>query len=301
MAAVARAKEAIRSTFTPGVVGDVGGLRGPLPARLPGDGRPAPRRLGGRRRDEDPRRHRRRRPRHRRPGHRQPLRRRHPRPGRQAPLLPRLRGDRDGCAARSSPRSSGASRSPAARTAAPSSAARRPRCRGCTPTATTTSPGRSSASSTGRSSSTARGSPRATSSSASRPPAFTRTATPSPGCSSSSGSGWARTTPFPSSGATVAEALLAVHRSYLKPLLPLVQDGLLSAMSHVTGGGFPDNLPRVLPEGLGPSSSPAAWEWPALFRFIQEKGSVARGRDAPGLQLRRRDGPLRRPGPRGPR
>jgi len=75
-------------------------------------------------------------------------------------------------------------------------------------------------------------------------------------------------------GATVAEALLAVHRSYLKPLLPLVADGLLSAMSHVTGGGFPDNLPRVLPEGLRAVVEPGGWEWPALFRFIREKGSV---------------------------
>ena len=78
----------------------------------------------------------------------------------------------------------------------------------------------------------------------------------------------------PELGATVAEALLAVHRSYLVPLLPLVSDGLLSAMSHVTGGGFPDNLPRVLPEGLRAVVEPGRWEWPALFRFIREKGSV---------------------------
>ena len=45
-------------------------------------------------------------------------------------------------------------------------------------------------------------------------------------------------------------------------------------MSHVTGGGFPDNLPRVLPEGLRAVVEPGAWEWPALFRFIREKGNV---------------------------
>lgn len=78
----------------------------------------------------------------------------------------------------------------------------------------------------------------------------------------------------PELGATVAEALLAVHRSYLGLLLPLVEDGLLSALSHVTGGGFPDNLPRVLPEGLRAVVTPRAWEWPALFRFIREKGNV---------------------------
>ena len=51
-------------------------------------------------------------------------------------------------------------------------------------------------------------------------------------------------------GATVASALLAVHRSYLSPVFPLVEDLLLSGMAHITGGGFPDNLPRVLPEGV---------------------------------------------------
>jgi phosphoribosylformylglycinamidine cyclo-ligase len=79
----------------------------------------------------------------------------------------------------------------------------------------------------------------------------------------------------PELGTTVAGALLAVHRSYLAPLGPLVADGLLSAMSHVTGGGFPDNLPRVLPEGLRAVVEPGGWEWPALFRFIREKGGVS--------------------------
>jgi phosphoribosylformylglycinamidine cyclo-ligase len=78
----------------------------------------------------------------------------------------------------------------------------------------------------------------------------------------------------PELGTTVAEALLAVHRSYLAPLGPLVDEGLLSAMSHVTGGGFSDNLPRVLPEGLRAVVTPGAWEWPALFRFIRENGNV---------------------------
>lgn len=80
----------------------------------------------------------------------------------------------------------------------------------------------------------------------------------------------------PELGATVAEALLAVHRSYLRPVLPLVSDGRLAALAHVTGGGFPDNLPRVLPEGLRAVVRPGSWEWPALFRFIEERGRVAR-------------------------
>ncbi len=62
----------------------------------------------------------------------------------------------------------------------------------------------------------------------------------------------------------------------VKPVLPLVEDGLLSAMAHITGGGFPDNIPRVLPKGLDAVVRPAAWTWPPLFRFLEEKGSIPR-------------------------
>jgi phosphoribosylformylglycinamidine cyclo-ligase len=75
-------------------------------------------------------------------------------------------------------------------------------------------------------------------------------------------------------GTTVTEALLAVHRSYLRPVHPLVESGLLSAMAHITGGGFRDNLPRVLPPGLGVVIDAGAWEWPPLFRFLKERGPV---------------------------
>jgi phosphoribosylformylglycinamidine cyclo-ligase len=78
-------------------------------------------------------------------------------------------------------------------------------------------------------------------------------------------------------GRTVAEALLAVHRSYLSPVLPLVENLLLSAMAHITGGGFPDNLPRVLPPELDAVVHPEAWSWPPLFRFLMDKGRVPPG------------------------
>lgn len=81
---------------------------------------------------------------------------------------------------------------------------------------------------------------------------------------------------IPELGETVGETLLAVHRSYLAPVLPLVDAGLLSAIAHITGGGFPDNLPRVLPPGCSAEIRPEAWIWPALFRFIEEKGAVGR-------------------------
>ncbi|MDL2718433.1 MAG: phosphoribosylformylglycinamidine cyclo-ligase [Acidobacteriota bacterium] len=77
------------------------------------------------------------------------------------------------------------------------------------------------------------------------------------------------------SGQTVAEALLAVHRSYLSCVLPLVENLLLSAMSHITGGGFPDNIPRVLPAGLDAVVHPDAWSWPPLFKFLRDRGHVS--------------------------
>jgi phosphoribosylaminoimidazole (AIR) synthetase len=45
-------------------------------------------------------------------------------------------------------------------------------------------------------------------------------------------------------------------------------------MSHITGGGFPDNVPRVLPEGLDVVIHPDAWSWPPLFRFLMDKGRI---------------------------
>jgi len=77
-------------------------------------------------------------------------------------------------------------------------------------------------------------------------------------------------------GCTVGEALLAVHRSYLKPLIAHAEDlaSGLTAMAHITGGGIPDNLPRVLPEGVQAVVDPGGWEEPALFRYIRHEGKV---------------------------
>ena len=80
--------------------------------------------------------------------------------------------------------------------------------------------------------------------------------------------------PVPELGMTAAEALLAIHRSYLGPVLPLVKNGLLSAMAHITGGGFPDNIPRVLPKNLDVVVHPEAWSWPPLFRLLRDSGGV---------------------------
>jgi phosphoribosylformylglycinamidine cyclo-ligase len=82
---------------------------------------------------------------------------------------------------------------------------------------------------------------------------------------------------FPAVGVTVGEALLAEHRSYLAPLTEPLEHGWLSGMAHITGGGIPDNLPRVLPDGAAARVDRAAWPVPPIFKYLQEKGNVAVG------------------------
>jgi phosphoribosylformylglycinamidine cyclo-ligase len=76
-------------------------------------------------------------------------------------------------------------------------------------------------------------------------------------------------------GASVGEALLAVHRSYLKQFQAFVDAGIdVRGMAHLTGGGFTDNIPRVLPAGCGVNIDRNAWEVPPLFQLIQNHGGV---------------------------
>ena len=82
--------------------------------------------------------------------------------------------------------------------------------------------------------------------------------------------------PLPGTGRTVAEALLAVHRSYLKPIAALLRQVPVQGMAHITGGGFPDNVPRVLPAGLTAVFDRAAWRVPPVFAFIGQQGRVDR-------------------------
>ncbi len=73
---------------------------------------------------------------------------------------------------------------------------------------------------------------------------------------------------------TVGQELLEPHLSYLKPLRPLLGHAALHGMAHVTGGGITDNLPRVLPEGTHALIRFGSWPVPDLFHFLQEKGEV---------------------------
>jgi phosphoribosylformylglycinamidine cyclo-ligase len=78
-------------------------------------------------------------------------------------------------------------------------------------------------------------------------------------------------------GATLADALLWPHRCYAPSVLPLLDlsPTPIKAMAHLTGGGFTDNIPRVLPDGIGVRIDTNAWTVPPLFRLIQAAGSVA--------------------------
>ena len=80
---------------------------------------------------------------------------------------------------------------------------------------------------------------------------------------------------FPGTDGSVADELLAPHRSYLNPLLPLLEAGRVHALAHITGGGIPGNLPRVLPKGIGAIIRRDSWEVPAVFAALQRAGAVA--------------------------
>ncbi|HET7436428.1 MAG TPA: phosphoribosylformylglycinamidine cyclo-ligase [Thermoanaerobaculia bacterium] len=74
----------------------------------------------------------------------------------------------------------------------------------------------------------------------------------------------------------IGEALLQPHISYLKPLMPLVEQRAIHALAHITGGGLTDNVPRVLPDSLDAKIKLGSWPVLPLFRYLYEKGNVDR-------------------------
>jgi phosphoribosylformylglycinamidine cyclo-ligase len=89
------------------------------------------------------------------------------------------------------------------------------------------------------------------------------------------GLAWDAPAPFePARG--LAEALLEPTRIYVKPLLAALKaTDKIAALAHITGGGFPDNLPRVLPKGLGVTLDLAAIPLPDVFRWLAQAGDLA--------------------------
>jgi phosphoribosylformylglycinamidine cyclo-ligase len=74
-------------------------------------------------------------------------------------------------------------------------------------------------------------------------------------------------------GQTVADALLAIHRSYYRSLVPVFDR--VHGLAHITGGGIAGNLVRILPEDCVASVDPATWEMPPLFRYLQQAGQIS--------------------------
>ena len=88
-----------------------------------------------------------------------------------------------------------------------------------------------------------------------------------------SGLGWDAPAPF--ADGTLGEALLVPTRLYVKPALAAVRAGGVHALAHITGGGLTENLPRVLPEGLGADINLSAWALPPVFRWLAGTAGMA--------------------------
>jgi phosphoribosylformylglycinamidine cyclo-ligase len=80
--------------------------------------------------------------------------------------------------------------------------------------------------------------------------------------------------PFPGTGRSVADELLEPTRIYVRPVLGVLKEVEVHAMAHVTGGGLPGNLPRVLPEGCRAVLRRGAWRVPPVFEVLRDAGSV---------------------------
>ena len=77
-----------------------------------------------------------------------------------------------------------------------------------------------------------------------------------------------------SDGRTIIDALLTPTRIYVKPILQLMKDCEIHALAHITGGGFWENIPRVLPANTKAVCQSSSWEWPEIFKWLQENGNV---------------------------
>ena len=75
----------------------------------------------------------------------------------------------------------------------------------------------------------------------------------------------------------IGEALLVPHREYASLLLPILKKVKIKGMAHITGGGFIDNIPRILPKGCGAKIDKKSWQVPVLFKHIVSLGKVSEG------------------------
>jgi phosphoribosylformylglycinamidine cyclo-ligase len=87
--------------------------------------------------------------------------------------------------------------------------------------------------------------------------------------------GWKANTYVGELGKAAGDALLAPHRSYLNLLRPVIDRRWAKGLAHITGGGITENLPRILPEGCAAEIDTRAWQVPPIFRVLQQRGSIA--------------------------
>lgn len=80
---------------------------------------------------------------------------------------------------------------------------------------------------------------------------------------------------LPELGEPLGETLLRPTRIYVKTILSLLSEKKIKGMVHITGGGLTENIPRILPSGLGVKIDPTSWQRPAIFDLLQRIGDVA--------------------------
>jgi phosphoribosylformylglycinamidine cyclo-ligase len=88
--------------------------------------------------------------------------------------------------------------------------------------------------------------------------------------------GWKADTFVAELNTTIGDALLAPHRSYLNVVRPLIERDLVKGLAHITGGGITENLPRALPEGCAADIDLQSWSIPPIFRLLEQNGAIPR-------------------------
>ena len=80
---------------------------------------------------------------------------------------------------------------------------------------------------------------------------------------------------YPELGTSLGEALLAPTRIYVKPVLEVISKVGVKSISHITGGGFYENIPRALPDGISAKISKNSYDLPAIFKLLQNTGNIS--------------------------
>ncbi len=89
-----------------------------------------------------------------------------------------------------------------------------------------------------------------------------------------SGEGHNYSDPAPFADSTLADALMAPTKIYVKSTLAAIRGGLVKGLSHITGGGFLENIPRIMPDDLIAEVDSGAWELPSVFKWLQREGNI---------------------------